>query len=683
MNRAVERRVRITIAADKPATPLKRFYSAVGYVNVDFTLSPPTRRMYDYLSSFHNHVQYIRMHNTLTAHGLADRFLLEGDKDFGNAEDLKPGTADCVVGLDPAGNLRFDWTVLDEAYDRVVGEGMRIIVETDFLPSCLRQSEQLWYVPRDFTLWHETIRSFVAHLEGRYGSEEIQKWYFEIWNEPDIFPAWRENPQSFFALYDYMERAVHAVNPLLKVGGPAVTQFEAGVALFGAFLQHCSTGVNYASGRIGTRIDFLSVHCKAGTLEDTNPSAERIFASLDEFRRTLERFPQFRSLELFNDESGIVWGGNKGVEDHSWLNFRNTHYSAGFICKLADQYCRRVQDQWGLDFSIMDIDNCQLQWERSLFSGHRSQLTPLFGYPSTDLIRKPVFNAYVLLSRLGDERLQVFCRHPDFGRKYGCLASRASGEAGCNGSSLSVMVWNFEDGIEDDVNPRHFLLRVTGLSGSGRRKLIHYRIDGGHSNAYRVWVEQGKPPRPSPKQIAALRAAEGLRLLGPVTDVQGSESLSIRLELPMHGVSLLQLVPENRQVPRSPVWIKGVSEEGAWGHPQVFLKWKPNAELDFLHYRLWRKQPTEGEFRLLCGDASFNTAVYVDTEVQGAGTYCYRLEAVNASGVLSERSGELTVVIPRSVTERKLGEEGRHSPRNSGRRDGSPTHPNSRRSGSK
>lgn len=638
MKRSRKASVRIDIAANGARKPFQPFYSAVGYVNVDFTSTAATRRMFDYFSSFHNHFRYIRMHNTLTVHGQGDRFLLQGGRDFGNPGDMKPETADRVVSRNGNGELQFDWTVLDQAYDLIVASGMRPIVETDFLPSCLRRSEELWYLPEDYNLWEAAIAAFVEHLQDRYGSKEIEQWYFEIWNEPDIFPAWQDEPRSFFALYDYMERAVHSVNYRLKVGGPAVTQKQTGIELFKAFLRHCSSGVNYASGRIGTRLDFLSVHCKAGTLEDIGPSSERIFASLAEFRQMLESYPQYKGLQLFNDESGIVWGGNRGIEDYSWLNFRNTHYAAGFVCKIVDQYCRRVQDEWEMNLGIVDIDNCQLQWEKSLFSGHRSQLTPLFRYPSTGLIRKSLFNAYVLLSRLGDERLEVSCRQPGFGRKYGCLATR-------RGRSLSIMIWNFEDGLEEGVNRRSFVLRISGHGSSGRYRLMHFRIDDEHSNAYRVWLEIGAPSEPDVGQIRALREREGLELEAGVTEIEMKNSLSFPLILPMHGVSLLQLVPENTKPPKKPSWIRSEVETGAWGGPQIFLKWKPSSEGDFLHYRLWRKREREGDYQLLWDDDSFNTAIFFDQEVDKGQTYHYRLQAVNASKAVSPYSEESVITV--------------------------------------
>ena len=45
MNRSADRAVRISVEADKPSKPLKKFFSAVGYVNVDVTLTAATERM--------------------------------------------------------------------------------------------------------------------------------------------------------------------------------------------------------------------------------------------------------------------------------------------------------------------------------------------------------------------------------------------------------------------------------------------------------------------------------------------------------------------------------------------------------------------------------------------------------------------------------------------------------------
>ncbi len=633
----------VRVRLDLPARPFRHFFSATGYVNVDFTTTSPTLRMFDHLSSFHNHFRFLRMHNTLTAHGQGDRFLLEGGRDFGNAAGIQSGGADAVVRLQD-GELAFDWSTLDRVYDLLVEHGLRPIVETDYLPTCLRAAEELWHQPADYRLWGRAVGAFAAHLLERYGEQEVARWYFEVWNEPDVLPAWQRDPQGFLALYDAMEQAVHEVCPSFQVGGPAVTQGSEGLALFRTFLEHCNSGINHLSGRSGARVDFLSVHCKGGTLKELNPSSEMILDSLRRFREIQGRFPSFASLPLFNDESGIVWGGNAGVETASWLNFRNTHYAAGFVCKLVDRYCRVVEDELGANLGLMDIDNCQLQWERRLFSGNRSQLTPLYAYPSTDLIRKPLFNAYVLLSRLGTERLQSQCDHPGFGTKFGVLATR-------EGERLSLMAWNFEDGIEDGVNPRRLrILLGPGPAEEARKdrpwRLVHYRIDAEHSSAYGAWAALGKPPRPTAAQVRQLREREGLELAEPVREVLPREELSLCVDLPLHAVSLLLLVPHNPAAPAPPQWVRGTAESGESG-PRVFLKWRPSPEPDFLHYRL-RRRTGAGRPEPLCQRVSLNTSVYTDAEVRPGERYSYAVEAVNASGAVSTPSPELRVAVPES-----------------------------------
>lgn len=40
--------------------------------------------------------------------------------------------------------------------------------------------------PKDYARWEKLVRVLTAHLVQRYGREEVLKWYFEVWNEPEI-----------------------------------------------------------------------------------------------------------------------------------------------------------------------------------------------------------------------------------------------------------------------------------------------------------------------------------------------------------------------------------------------------------------------------------------------------------------------------------------------------------------
>ena len=70
----------------------------------------------------------------------------------------------------------------------------------------------------------------------RYGIDEVSQWYFEVWNEPNL-DFWAGDPkeQTYYRLYDTTARALKAVSPRLRVGGPATAQ----AAWVDRFIRHC------------------------------------------------------------------------------------------------------------------------------------------------------------------------------------------------------------------------------------------------------------------------------------------------------------------------------------------------------------------------------------------------------------------------------------------------------------
>lgn len=618
-------------------TLLRPFWSATGYANADFTPTPSFLRMYDYLSSFHGHLHYMRLHNILSLHGEGDRYFLELDLPYGNrcfAHDNRQNGDDKVVARMEDGTLRYNWDLVDQVYDVIVGHGMAPIVELVYLPKAIRKSEEEFFLPADYRLYGEMVRDFAAHCLERYGLEETRGWYFEIWNEPDNEAAWCRDPASFFALYDYMEHAVHSVDDRLRTGGPATMQGQEGYRIFEGFLKHCAGEVNYCTGGYGTRLDFVSVHCKGGQTTDFNPSSAVMFGSVERYLDILEQYPQFCDVEFFNDESDIIWAGSRGVEDASWFDFRNSHYAPGFVCKMISLYCTRVLDR-GVNLTVADSDNAHLQWERSLFSGNRSQLTPLGRYPCTDVIKKPFFNAYVLLSKLGDRRLPVQCDGPGFNEKFGVLATR-------RGPVFSYMLWNFEDGISDMVGKRSFRLDIQNCGAVGSYYLLEYRIDQDHSNSNTLWHKLGCPKEPNLKQIRQLRDADGLEPMGdPQKITADSGELSLEAILPQHAVALFQLTPVSTEAPAAVGFVKAQWEEGCSGR-QIFLTWEPSRESDFFHYKVLRSVDG-GHYETLSSSPALNTAVYVDMEVESGHRYSYRILAVNTSGIWGEPGKEAVV----------------------------------------
>ena len=99
----------------------------------------------------------------------------------------------------------------------------------------------------------------MKHCVETYGRAEVEQWYWEVWNEPNI-GYWHGTPEEFHKLHDYAIDAVRRALPTARVGGPDTA--GSGGTFMREFLEHCLRGTNYATGEIGTPLDFVSFHAK-------------------------------------------------------------------------------------------------------------------------------------------------------------------------------------------------------------------------------------------------------------------------------------------------------------------------------------------------------------------------------------------------------------------------------------
>lgn len=134
-----------------------------------------------------------------------------------------------VVSSSPSGYL-YNWNLIDEAYDFLLSVGLRPIVQLSFMPSCLAKDpsrsvflgKSVISAPKDIHEWERLVRSFLHHLEDRYGRREIRRWVFSVWNEPStsnhLFGL-RED--EYRPLYESTYRTLKSFDPDLVFSGPA------------------------------------------------------------------------------------------------------------------------------------------------------------------------------------------------------------------------------------------------------------------------------------------------------------------------------------------------------------------------------------------------------------------------------------------------------------------------------
>src|SRR3984885_15007254 len=127
------------------------------------------------------------------------------------------------VGLydeDPSGKPIYNFSYVDQIYDGLLENGIRPFVELSFMPRKLAAQpieQSFWYhrvvaPPKDWSRWAELITQFTRHLVARYGIDEVSRWYFEVWNEPNL-DFWAGDPKeaTYYQLYDTAAKALKSV----------------------------------------------------------------------------------------------------------------------------------------------------------------------------------------------------------------------------------------------------------------------------------------------------------------------------------------------------------------------------------------------------------------------------------------------------------------------------------------
>ena len=141
----------------------------------------------------------------------------------------------------------------------------------------------------------------------RYGSDEVAKWEWEVWNEPDI-SYWQGTFDEYCKFYDYTVAAVKRALPGARVGGPATTgpANQRAADFLRNFLEHCASEQSYATGKKGAPLDSISFHAKGvSTFSDGQVELNlgHNLRDIDQGFAIIEKFPAVRRLPVILSES--------------------------------------------------------------------------------------------------------------------------------------------------------------------------------------------------------------------------------------------------------------------------------------------------------------------------------------------------------------------------------------------
>jgi len=372
----------------------------------------------------------------------------------------------------------------------------------------------------------------------KYGRAEVDTWYWEVWNEPDI-GYWHGTPEEYQKLYDFAADGLKRALPSARIGGPHVTgpTGARSQAFLRDFLEHCARGRNAATGGVGAPLDYIGFHAKGAPRVVDGHVRMGLNSQLTAIANGFgiaASFPEFANTPIVIGESDPE--GCAACSTRT--NPENTYRNGGlYAVYTAEQMARTYELADAHHVNLLGAVTWAFEFENQpYFAGFRDL--------ATNGIDKPVLNVFRMLGKMGGDRVAARStgavpldeakeRGVRAGPDVNVLATRSA-------RSAAVLVWNYHD---DDVPApsSRVELVVDGLP-AGRLTVEHYRIDAGHSNAYEAWKAMGSPPQPTADQYKQLDRAGQLAQLEPArTAPARSGSVTLTFELPRQAVTLINL----------------------------------------------------------------------------------------------------------------------------------------------
>ncbi|HTR27176.1 MAG TPA: hypothetical protein VMI10_24605 [Terriglobales bacterium] len=415
------------------------------------------------------------------------------------------------VGLydeDAQGNPVYNFSYVDQIYDGLLADGVRPFVELSFMPKKLAADKNalhaFWYKqnispPKDYAKWDDMIRQLTKHLVDRYGAKEVEEWYFEVWNEPNLdFWAGEPRQSTYFELYDHTVRVIKSVDPHLRVGGPATAQ----AAWADVFIRHCVEN--------NVPVDFVSSHVYG------NDKSEDVFG-------TSEKIPRnrmvCRAVKKVHDQ---IKGSAKPELPLIWSEFNASYMNETAVTDstymgpwLADtiRQCEGIVDMMSY-WTFSDVFEEQGVVKEPLYGG--------FGVLAERSIPKPAYAAFAMLHKLGEERIEV--------DSDDALATRRK-----DGTRV-IAIWNYGAEPDSHNTGTSKTIRLKFKGHVGKHATV-FRVDHQHGDMHSAYEKMGSPRYPTETQIEALRDAA--RLPGPEKrDLHNGE---LTLTVPSDGLAVIEV----------------------------------------------------------------------------------------------------------------------------------------------
>lgn len=415
-----------------------------------------------------------------------------------------------------------------QVYDNILACGMKPFVELSFMPAALSENPEhgeafygsIFTLPKDFDEWADYIKAFIRYLIHRYTAVEVENWYFEVWNEPDLKGMFFSGTQQdYFKLYEVTARAIKSVNKKLRVGGPS-TSGSKWISSFVNFCKQNNVPIDFVSTHQYAGDPFIGIKDKGGPDIVEAKAEQSVEEVADESHGDIRAI--FSSMNLFAglahdttilDAMRHVFGDPTETQDMP----NNTFRVNSSIVKQQAAGLPLFYTEWNLNAiftastndtrkvatydvkTALDVENNLTGSSIWCFSDIFEELHQFpqefhggFGMQTIHGIPKPLFYALKMLAKAGDERIDLGENATD--GEIGIAAFKSDNE---------TQVLLFRQKMKNLELPKEPAI-VSIEQPKAPKAVILERIDEDHCNPLKIWQEQGCPEELNQVEVAQI-----------------------------------------------------------------------------------------------------------------------------------------------------------------------------------
>jgi xylan 1,4-beta-xylosidase len=459
-----------------------------------------------------------------------------------------------VFNYDKDSNVVYNWQYIDDVYDRMLDIGVRPFVEFSFFPKAMSpEATCFWWgghgtPPADYNNWQKMVEAFLKHCIQRYGIEEVRKWYFEVWNEPNLNGFWNGTKEQYFQLYKVTATTVKSVDNQFRVGGPATSSYHPAEGVYDS-LHKAIKDIKPS--------DFETVQCYGPWIQDFLSYCEKENLPVDFV--SSHPYPTTYPFGNGGGQFEMSRPVNSLMMDLTWLNatIKNSKYKNAEI-QLTEwssspsnrdhthDYLQAATYIVKANLECMGMANSLSYWIFTDIEEEGGAGSSVFhggwGLVNFQGVAKPAFHAYRFLNDLGDESIFkeegiIITKHTKTGFVTGLVYNYPAEVI--EAAPISI---GSRDKAEKTLNTgsaEQIKLNLTGLKPNSKFEIEI--VDKDNAFALKSWQAMGSPEPPTREQTKELKVM-GLKTLKFNVEANSKGELKWNYSLKPWAIALIRQI---------------------------------------------------------------------------------------------------------------------------------------------